>query len=174
MELSNDSVSSLDSPVDSRTRVRHSKPSAVSLKSSGLSIDVGKKRGDRILRYLGIKKKTHIINNTDNTIALCIISPTPHSSISSFAVKDVGVSFTKDGKLRVQKVMLMAGIDRKMYLHTMNFYITVLFRIKNLWYQLWMSRKFSCSRDLQLLQRHVEEAECGGITYTMEQVKEIE
>ncbi len=170
-----DSVSPIFSPRSNPSQPSSPLPEIEPRERSFTGIPTqNKKRGDRLLRYLGIKKKTHIIHNTDECVALCMLSPTPHSNISSFAVKDVGVSFTRDGKLRVQKVMLMQGVDRKMYLHTINFYMTVLFKIGEIWYQLWMSRKFSCSKDVQLLQRHVEEAKYGGITYTMEEVKKIE
>ena len=117
--------------------------------------------GDWMLRAVGWKRKTHI-NNQSGANAYVVISNHRVALLKHLEIDNVGgldLEHTGDGD-KTQEFRVMAYTDRKVRLHTYNFYVTAYLFIDSSqkWMQLWENRLFRAAHDINLLPRHVDEA----------------
>jgi hypothetical protein len=115
---------------------------------------------DEIQRKLRIKKEV-IINNVSGAKAYIIISPTQVLHLMKIKLNKLGeLEFNHDGEIKCQCSPLLNNSKRLFELDTTSFYLTVFYKSGEQWKKHFQDNKFdSSSYDINLLPRHVEEAE---------------
>ena len=80
---------------------------------------------DALKRYIGIRKKTVVYNNTNSNIIICI-KPAPHFFISNCSLtKNMSFSFTRVGDYEPMKIILSPKSYQKILVPTTHFILTV-------------------------------------------------
>jgi hypothetical protein len=115
----------------------------------------------KITRGIGIKKEVRI-NNLSGKKAWVIISPTPILQLGSLGLDKLGqISFNYSGEYKCQQSPIANGTSRTFELDTIAISYSVFFYLEDekKWKVHFKDKKHdTSSKDINLLDRHVEEA----------------
>ena len=79
---------------------------------------------DSFLRYIGLRKKTIIYNNSNVNVIICI-KPGPSSFITKYGCKNVEINCIPTGEVPPTKIILQPKTFKKTVLPTRFFFLTV-------------------------------------------------
>ena len=129
-----------------------------------------KDRAKKILRKVGLKRRTFIKNVSDNEIYI-FISDTPITHVNQVAVDNIGsLSLSNTGEYKVQEFRVMPKLSRKVILTAHNFYFTIFIFIEKEnnegeWRLFCKNRQGCCAYDVNIVKRHVDEVMSPGFSY---------
>lgn len=110
------------------------------------------------LRFVGFKKKFHVLNHTDYD-AKIVVSPGEIFNVECIKIGPAEFNMAYEcASENVQESNLLANAKRKIYTCSRDSYVTVLMRVADEWIVLFKNRRHSISKDLNIYNRHIREA----------------
>lgn len=145
-----------------------------------LDVDPNNERhGDWFLRLIGLKKKTHIRNRSAGLTAYIFVSGGPITQLKEFSVKEcMSVVLDNKNPNHVQEFKLIPMGYKKIRVNSYKFHVTAFLSKQSEdgdedWVCLWKNRMFKCSNDVNILDRHHNEATAGPGRVPVQQRRQL-